>query len=270
MLNKKLELTIPTGWNTLTSKQLLAVSQLMIEEQTPAELQSKALLAFCGIHVLKVWGGEPILNENNTFSVINRDILIRQKGRLYHLKDWQILAAERMLDWLQTNPLFIRPLPKLKKYFPVNAIMAGTTFKQYLAAENNYQAFLFTKKTAFLDKLMSVLYPPTGGFDDSQTANHARRFRRCSAAEKNSVLLWYASIKNLFSDRFKYLFVIPAPASEEPAPPNMRETIDNMLYTLSEGDITKHPAIYEAETWAALSVLDKKALEYKKLTEKTK
>lgn len=272
---KQLSLNIPTAWKQLTDKQLLALSKIMNIEQPAIDLQAKALIAFCGIKIIKVMGGRPVFDENgqNT-GHIEKDIVIRHKRRYYHLKDWQLLAAEKQLDWLQQQPMFVRPLSKIKGFIPVNSILSGTPFKLWLAAENYYQAFLFTKDITHLHNLIAVLYSAGKDFNDGETTKRARKFRRCSEAEKNSVMLWYMSVKNVHAEKFPHLFQMPSksndPFADEPeAPqmPNMRETIDNMLCSLSGGDITKYPAIYNSETWAALGELNRKALEYQKILE---
>jgi hypothetical protein len=50
----------------------------------------------------------------------------------------------------------------------------------------------------------------------------------------------------------------------------MRKQIDNMIRTLTGGDVTKTEAIYTVDTWTALAELDAKALEYKELERRIK
>lgn len=249
----KLELNIPTGWAQLTDKQLLIISKLMLDQNTAVEMQTKALTAFCSLRIIEVTGD---------------DVLVQIKRKLYELKTWQINAAKSKLNWTTETLFDIRPLSKLCHRKPVDKWMQATRFVQYLAAENYYQAYLHTKEPVHLFKLAAVLYPPKGEFNDSKIAAYSKRFIKATPEQINTVFMWYTSIKQIFAKQFPHLFVTVKNMEDEldeNTMPNMRKMIDNMLYSLNNGDITKDALIFKTDTWRALAMLDKKAHEYQEL-----
>jgi hypothetical protein len=253
----KINLNIPTGWCQLSEKQLLIISELMLGENTAVELQTKAFSAFCKIRILN-------LNDD--------EVIIKYRRKLYVLQVWQFRAAQAKMAWITQEVIDVNPLPKIVGRKPVDKWMQGTLFLQYLAAENFYQAFLHTKDTKNLANLASVLYPRKGTFNQETAYKSAEKFLKLPPHKLNTIFIWYTGIKSILAKKFPNLFQTNTDDNQEEygSSINMREVIDNMMYTLNQGDITKNKQIYESETWAALYMLDMKALEYKKMLEKIK
>lgn len=245
MINK-IEIFLPHSWAELSEKQLLTVSEMLLTTGKSEEfIQIWALKFFAGLQILKIVG--PGL------------FLCKFKRKNVLLESWQINFHRKKLSWITEAPKGVKPLRKLKGFRPVFETMEGTPLKLYLAAENYYQAYLYTEDDFYLRCLASVLYSAGTKWNDNNTAQVQNKFKRCSPAELFTVFLWYNSIKHTLSTEYPELF---APAnSTDSNSPDMRSHINNMLRVLTSCDVTKMDAVLESEIWYALYELNEKARE---------
>jgi hypothetical protein len=253
-------LTAPKSWKELTEKQLIYISWLMTSRQlTMAELQTYAFVRLTGIRVRHQHSGYWLCEHGK---------------RCFTLSPEQILSFSRQFQWLTTGIGEISPLAKLKGWSHVNNRLEDTPLKQYLACENNYQAYIHTKNPVYLRRLAACFYRPPYALDFSDAAaiENSDWFRRVPFHIMHTVFLWYYGLKSVLHQNFPYFLqkVETILEDEKPEAPNMREQINNIIRALSGGDVTKTGAIMDTETWTALAELNAKAREYRELSERYK
>lgn len=250
----KVEISIPRSWSELSEEQLLVLSGILLSPGKSEEyIQIWALKTFSGLKILKL--------------VSPGVFLCKFKGNKIYLESWQINFHRKKLSWITGIPQGVKPLQKLKGSRPIFETLEGTPLKLYLAAENYYQAYLYTEDSFYLRCLASVLYSSGTVWDDGKTGKIQKKFKRCSAAELFTVFLWYNSIKQTLSSKYPYLFT-PSESSSGEATPDMRAHINNMIRVLTSGDVTKMEAVLETETWYALYELNEKAREIEEFNTK--
>jgi hypothetical protein len=249
-----LDLTTPKSWKELSERQLIYIGWLMTNRQlSPTELQTHAFVRFTGIRIRHRHSGY---------------WLCEHKKRLFTLSPEQIFSFSRQFTWLTSGIGEITPLATLKGFSHVDVRLRNTPFKQYFACENNYQAFIHTKNTDFLQRLAACFYDVDGlEFSDERAIKNAGKFDKVPFHILHTVFLWYYGLKSVFQQHFPYFFQKVESIMEDdwPQAPNMREQINNMIRTLTGGDVTKTRAIADTDTWAALAELNAKAREYKEL-----
>lgn len=249
----KIEISFPRNWGELSEKQLLTISEMLLMTGKSEEyIQIWAFKYLSGLKILEAAG--PGIFQ------------CRLKGRKFFLESWQINYHRKKLAWITGQPIGVKPLSKLKGWYPVSETLEGYPFRLYLAAENYYQAYLYTEDGFYLRCLVSVLYSAKTAWNDNETAKNQNKFKRCSPAELFAVFLWYNSIKQILADKFPYLFAPSAPT--ENTTPDMRSHINNMLRVLTACDVTKMDAVLDTDTWYALYELNEKAREVEEFNEK--
>ena len=182
------------------------------------------------------------------------------------MKVGRSIFTEKSYPGITGVPRGVKPLHELQGYRPVFDTLEGTPLKLYLAAENYYQAYLYTEDEFYLRCLASVLYSDGTSWNDSDTAELQNYFKGCSPAELFTVFLWYNSIKQIMADQFPYLFA-PSENTDNNMP-DMRSHINNMLRVLTSCDVTKMEAVLDSETWYALFELNEKAREVEEFNAK--
>lgn len=249
----EINLTAPKSWKELSSKQLIYISYLMTNRQlTQAELHAFAFVRFTGIKRLEKIEGAWICQF---------------KKQLFTLSPEQVASFCRQLSWITSGISEVVPLPELVGRKHSESRLRGCPFKQYLACENFYQAYIFTKDEKHLNCLIAAFYINGEKFDDSKTLSDSKHFAKLPFHVRHTVFLWYYGLKYVLQHNFSHFFqkIESILEDEEPQAPNMRIVINNMIRALNGGDITKTGAIYEIDTWEALSELDAKALEYQEI-----
>ena len=256
MMTREINLTAPRSWKELNPRQLKYVSWLLSQiDITVEEIWTYAFVRLTGIKVHK------ILKDETVF---------RYKRKRFPLTSDESLAFAKHFSFITEGVEEVTPIPRMARLPASDARLRGCTFAQYLACENYYQAYIFTKKEHFLNQLCAAFYVK-GQFDDNQTAKRARRFAKLPFHERYTVFLWFSGLKKVFKENFKNYFVaVDSDEENPPTPPNMRKQIEQMMRALSGGDVTKVPAIWQVETWTALAELDAKAHEYNVMKSKMK
>jgi hypothetical protein len=249
-----LDLTAPKSWKELSEKQLVYISWLMTNRQlSPAELHTYAFVRLTGIRIRHRHSGY---------------CLCEYQKRLFTLSPEQILSFSQQFAWLTSGIGEITPLAAMNGFPHVDARLQNTPFKQYLACENNYQAYIHTKNILYLHRLAACFYDTDGlGFSDSRAVENAGKFAKMPFHILHTVFLWYYGLKSVYQQHFPYFFQKTETIleDEKPQAPDMREQINGMIRTLTGGDVTKTGAIVETDTWTALAELNAKAREYKEL-----
>lgn len=249
----KIEISVPHSWADLSEKQLLIISEMLLSTGKSEEyIQIWALKFFSGLKILQ--------------PAAPGVFLCKFKGKKILLESWQINIHRKKLSWITGVPRGVKPLHELQGYRPVFDTLEGTPLKLYLAAENYYQAYLYTEDEFYLRCLASVLYSAGTSWNDSDTAELQNYFKGCSPAELFTVFLWYNSIKQILADQFPYLFAPSENTGNNT--PDMRSHINNMLRVLTSCDVTKMEAVLDSETWYALFELNEKAREVEEFNAK--
>ena len=257
MDNMVINLTTPRSWKELSSKQLIYISWLMCQSLTVPEFLTFAFIRLSGITVLKKDG----------------DIwYCKRKKERFILTAEQALSFSKQFAWLTSEIGEVTPLSVLKNIKHKDARLHGLPLSQYLACENYYQAFLFTKKEVFLNCLIASFYFNGKEFNDAKTLKLSKKFENLPFRVRHTVFLWFYGFKSVLQKNFPNFFqkVETILEDEKPQAPNMRVQIDNIIRTLTGGDVTKTEAIYQTETWTALAELDAKARENKDLERRMK
>lgn len=254
-MKKEINITLPHSWADLSEKELIWIADIL-------RLQDKEqdyirLLAF------KVLTGLKIVRQTGP-----GEYFCRLKGHKILLDSWQIDYHCKKLSWITDTPIGVKPLSVLADRKPVFQSLEGTPLKLYLAAENYYQAFLYTEDSSFLLRLASVLYSADTLWSDSDTEIEMKRFRACSESSIFTVFLWYSAVKQLLARQYPYLFSPAGSADEGNDSPDMRAHINNILRVLTSGDVTRMEAVLETETWYALNELNEKAREVEEFNAK--
>jgi len=250
----KVELTAPLNYSEMTEKQYRYLAALMVAGQTEAEMRTKCFVRFTGI--------KPVAHVGETYFFVKPKL----KG-FFSLTSEQVLGFSNTFKWITKDFRGYKPPVRIGPYYSIDRLLRKTKFSEYFEAENNYQAYIYTKQQVYLSRLMAVLF-----VNKKRSRERAiRYFNKCSEVDKLLALQWFMAVKNEFARKFKYLFETEDSEGDTdlpPVPPNMYAIITNQVRMLTEGDITKNSAVMSANTWDALTELNAKIREYKKLTEK--
>ena len=253
----EINLTAPQSWKELSPKQLIYISWLMCRGNlTEKEFHTYAFVRLTGIKVLN--------KVDDTWHC-------KYKKNHFTLSAEQVLSFSGQFTWLTQSIGEVTPLPELKKIAHQDVRLRKLPLEQYLACENYYQAYLFTKKEEFLNKLIASFYLGDEEFNDGYTAERAELFEKLSFHIRHTVFLWFYGLKSVFQKQFPNFFQkVESTFDEKPQAPNMLTQINNMIRMLNGGDITKTETIYKIDTWEALAELDAKARENKELERRMK
>jgi hypothetical protein len=268
MFETTIELTAPKSWKELNEKQLIYISWLFSQNDfTEEEILTYAFVRFCG---LKVSSPQPFsTDKKKNFEEKKR--WFKKKNFILSLDEQEVLWFSKQFKYLTSGIDEVIPLRKMSGKTHVDLRLRNVPLRQYLAIENYYQAFIFKKNPIFLDRLCACFYTNRKKFSDSNTEKFSRRFARLPFHMRYTVFLWYIGLKKVLKNHFPNYFIeMEVDPTETPTPPNMRKQIENMMRSLSSGDVTKVNDIYDVDTWSALAELDAKALEYKIMKSKIK
>lgn len=164
-----------------------------------------------------------------------------------------IAAASSVLDWLHDVPSDPVRLSTLQGRAAVDAQLRGVSFYDYIRLEGLYQGYLQSREDAALDAMFPLLYPS----EESHQALHPY--------ERYNILLWMASLKQLFSRQWPEFFRPQEGGSAEA--PVMQDVVDAEIRALTGGDVTKEAQVLSIDCWRALTELDAKAREAREMKE---
>lgn len=233
----KLEITLPRSWEELTQEQLAYVLEMMAAGFTAEDLKCYAVLRFAGLLPILPDGLTPILEYQGRPVRVNRD---------------EIALAAAALDWLDTYPNFPVRLEKIGKAQAVDALLYGVAFADFLALENLYQGFLFSKEKKALEEIAETLYPGLAALDAQRHCTHV------------AVLLWWAGLKQTLATMYPDLFAPAECAGQQQTP---AKVMNAMIRALTGGDVVKEEKVLAIETHRALIELNEKAREAREFNE---
>lgn len=245
-------LSIPTGWQSLSDRQLL-----YFFTQLSSDLPMEEILTLC----LFKWGNITVLCRLH-----NGNYLIRQRHKPKQeaqLTLRQIHFATASLDYLRYFPKSPVRITHIGKAQAIEADFQGIPFSTFISCDNYYQGFLHTKNESLLKDLATLLYPSV-------------KRKHLTKPYLYGSFYWFASLKWFFSGMFPH-FLQPMPS--EPtnllgSSPNigeiLRTAMNAQIRALTGGDITKEHAVLSMDTWRALTELDAKAKEAEELRYQSK
>ena len=244
----RLDLRVPDSWQALDASALAVVLHCLAEFP-PQEAALRALMYFAGLTVLR----HATMRDGTT------RWLVSSKDGHGWVSTAALTSATAALSWmLEPADPPVRPEYLAgDKIRAVDSQLHGVPFGHYLQLEALFQGHLArmsmdaeTFPTAPLRAMAPLLYP--GSTADQPTK-----------AECLGVFLWYASVKKMFSNIFPHLFRPPSGSDtvHTATPESLRRQTDLQIRALTDGDITREPAILAADTWRALTELDAKARE---------
>ena len=245
-------LSLPTGWQSLSDRQLL-----YFFTQLSRDLPMEEILTLC----LFKWGDITVLCRLH-----NGNYLVRQHHKPKQeaqLTLRQIHSATASLDFLRHFPTSPVRITKIGHAHAIDKDFTEVPFSTYISCDNYYQGFLHTKNDALLKDLATLLYPGV------KRAHLTKPYLY-------GCFYWFASLKWYFSGMFPH-FLQPMPS--EPtnllgSSPNigeiLRTAMNAQIRALTGGDITKEQAVLAMDTWRALTELDAKAKEAEDLRRQSK
>lgn len=237
-LCRKMEFTIPKGWEELTQEQLRHVLRLLWLHDGHADgkrrVQVAAFIFFCNIEVVHETDQGWLCRE-------------RRHGATFLLNTELLPSLLQSVEWVtETEKMTVR-IEQAGGYKAVDFELQDLPFGKYLEAENNYQSFLQSKMDKCIVELTKILYLVPDGSEDPD-------FRE---EELMGTFLWYAAAKQLLCRQFPD-FLKPVDGKlEQVTQESLIESMRAQIRLLTKGDVTKQRYILEeTDTWTALAELD--------------
>lgn len=260
---KRLNLTVPTGWNKLTAKQLLKVSGLFLAKLEFEEFRLRIFLYLSGVKALP-----KKVVKDQVYWLFN-------KGKTEFMMDRQELA------WLLHSVEFLTVDSRLtvnkftRIWLPIGRVFGPTekcysiTYLEFIHAEAALYAYQQTSKVEHLNHLCAILYRPQKKdyhplrpdfdgdrrepFNDFIYRHRAKWFNFVSIRKRFAIYLFYTGCRNELMDSFKNLFSGSSVSSD---PVNPVKSLRKIIHDLNMGDLTKNETIYKMQVWEAFEHLE--------------
>jgi len=252
-----INLTAPRKYAEMTENQVRYIATLQVSGTPEENIWTKCFIRFTGI--------KPIVQVKDKYFFVKKGL----KG-FFTLTVEEVTYFSKKMDFLTRHYVGFKPFHRVGRYVPCMPLFENVRFLQYLEAENYYQAYIFTKDEKHLHLLMATLYGRKGEkYDNHRTERRARYFKKRSAVEKMSTVMWIIGVKEYFSRKFSDLFD-SAESGDSSTPPDMYEIIQNQIRILNNGDVTKREKVLNSLTWDALHEMNAKIKESKELAKQMK
>lgn len=248
-------LKAPTSWAQLSPEQWQYVLT-MLTVRSALEVKVLMLLRFCGIGVLEP-AGDGIFKCYHI--VDGNKKVIYLEGEIVQ----QLIHTFDFIDGYEDYTVRLNAVGDLK---PVDELLHGVTFIDYLVLDKLYNGFLRNRNnTALLERMGQIMFLNEKG--ESNDSVHFEEWQRLH------VFLWFSYIKMVFAKHFPDFL---QPASGVPKVATEQSVLSDMniqIRALTGGDVTKEEQIERLDCWRALTELDAKAreaAETRKLMKKNK
>jgi len=182
-LNKKWY-SIPTMWNELTSKQLVAILRVCNANWSLMEAQVQLFKILTGIRWIKLWWLGPLEIED----------------KLY------------LVDWVfKDNSLTKNLLPIYRHHYGPADNFSNLQVCEFIFTEQYYQQYKEQGDLQYLNRLLAILYRPAKAgynknrnedgdirepYNDNLTTVYARKIARWPIPLKEAILFWYEGCRN--------------------------------------------------------------------------
>jgi len=262
-MKRTLNLSMPQTWNELSRGQLLFLCRLFLKQLTEHEFKLLAFIRFTGIKALP----EKVIAEHvyyffrkgsNRFSLTVEEL------------HWFINSASFLLDEVQLtkNLLPVINIFGFRFHGPSNKGY-NITMLEFIHADTAVYAWHKTQKLVHLQKLCAVLYRPVRNwqetyrptwdgdlrrqFNDFTYQRRVKWVRMLPKAKVFAVYLFYMGFKNALVKAHPGVFS-KAPVSSEPLNPT--ESLQQLVFGLNGGDITRNNEILQKPVWEIFKQLE--------------
>lgn len=253
----------PSSWAELSEEQLRYVLSVMSIHHDHIVIKCYLLARFCGLTVHKYtrtgWKCSVKCGESDE----NGDTKTgKVRERVLYISAAEILSLLKNFDFIDKFTNF-RPLQRASDVLltAVDSMLHDVSFYDYLNIEKNYQLFMLNQEDKFLQKMAHLLYRTEDGSAD-ETAHF-------EPYELLGVFIWFSSVKEYFAANFPHFFK-PAREGGELRRVDILPAMQAQIRALTDGDVTKQQAVYNADCWAALTELDNKAREAEEFKERNR
>lgn len=245
---KELNLTVPTAWDQLTQAQLRQALDLLARpDATIDQAKGTLFLSWAGVTVIR-----RLTPAADAF-------LCAHDGTRFTLTPSQLASAAAHLDFLaRPEDISVRLDETLQGRRAAHPHLHGFPFRSFILADRAYSLYVSTRRTEHAARLAALLYaaPPTPDGQDPEPPSF-------TPGELMGAVLWFAYVKAQFAARWSHLFRRPAAdlAAAAFSPQAHQDQADAMIRALTAADITREPAVLQADCWRALTELNAKARE---------
>lgn len=250
-----INLTIPTGWNQLTAKQILMVCRLHLSKLTQQEFRLKAFLTLTGMKALN----RPVLGGYYSFSIKGQLLRIHQEEMVWLLKSVDFLLGDCQLS-VNRFPSF---RIGFRRYFGPSNKCYNLTLNEYIHASASVYKYQMTEDLKHIDTLCAILYrnrgkgsnesDPRERFDDYGYLKNQNRFARLPKHKKLAVMMFFLGCQYELNKAFPHLLSNSTISSE---PLNPVPHLQKMVRLLNTDDITKNRQVLNSPLWEAFAQLD--------------
>lgn len=240
-----LNLHLPLSWNELSEKQLRYVFFALYNFEP---IRAKTYI-FCRLLGIKVY------KKSKDGWVCSIKLSLRKRQR-FILQLWQVEYWLRSLDYIFQPSISPVRLARIKRRYPVDNLLHGVTFNDYICIENLYQGYLYKHDNKILVQMFQYLYKD----------NRNRIMKWVTPSPNNiellSIFMWWGSVKRAYMEYFPHFFkrVVKDENSDNDSY-NLLEVVNAQIRALTAGDITKEKEVLNMDCWRALTELNEKARE---------
>lgn len=237
----KVSLTCPTKWGQLSQEQLRYTLDLIgCNLYSDVEIRTYMLFRFCNIEVLK----------KRPHGVSVRMKQEDGRWRYFDMQTWQIQDMIAQLSFINSPEDMDIRLEDIAGLKPVNGLLRGVAFLDYLNLEGYYQAYLQTKSNDRIVKMAKILY--------RNKKDKSPKTLELDTAELTGTLFWFCHVKKVLAENFPHFF---KPARTVGGKYKLIDAFNAQLRALTDGDVTKEEFIKGYDCWRCLTELDAKARE---------
>jgi len=206
--------TLPSKWDELNPKQLIAVAKIMLAEQHWDNIKVRLVLYFLGMRVIR--RRKVIVDEVEHFYVKHG------LRRVYLLSVFDIAALGNTLEFLTEKPdkegnrllrpkIRKQPFPilkfRFKRFAGYENALTDMLFGEFIFAETYYYRYLTTKDEVWLNRLLAVLYRRVKKhtmqeFSEEAIEQNARLIASLPAYKKLVMRFYYDGCKEFLSRKF--------------------------------------------------------------------
>ncbi len=255
-MERRIDITLPKQYIEIKPKQLKVIALLFISGISAVEFKLKAFLCFSGFKVLEQKPGTPE----------NIQVFTGRKLKPFILDLLTITELSNKTQFLLDGIKELKPLPFIRYHQVCHYRLYNAKFRQYFTAENFFTAYTTTKERFFLQCLAASLYTlPWQKFNDRKIKKRARRFNKTPEHILYTVYLWFCGFHTYLNLQYPYLYSGGPSGSDDI---DMKKFYDNVILSLSDGDITKEAAILDSPTHSALAKLNHNAMINEKMKKK--
>ena len=229
---RRIDLTLPSGWNKLTEKQLFEVSKAFLVNKGENYLLTQCFMILIGLKMKK-----GIAAEDGEFV-----FTFYKKGvDPFQLNMQTLTPMVKKLEWLTKDLQPLGLLPRLLRFKGCNYKLYKVDLERYLRMDTNFRAFSFTGQKKYFHKFLSVVY------------NKPRfLFHLVPVYKKQAALFWFSGVKPMLKQKYPYIW----PETSDGENSSDEEVVFSIMASLNSGDITRNKAVLKSHVHEAFYQLN--------------